>query len=338
VKEQIHEILEEARRSIPSCGSDKDLEELRIKYLGKKSSLSDLLSKIGTVPREERPEMGALLNTVKKEIAQLIENKTIHLQENADAAKVQGLDVTMPGRPLPIGAKHPLYQIWEEIEDIFINLGFEVAEGPEIESEYYNFDALNTPSWHPARNPQDTFYLKGGMLLRTQTSPMQIRVMEKFKPPIKIISTGRCYRVDKVDPSHLPVFHQVEALMVDEGITMSDLKGALDSLVKRIFSADTRSRFRPHFFPFTEPSAEMDILCISCKGKGCKLCKNSGWLEMGGAGMVDPAVLEEVGYDPEKYTGYAFGLGMERIAMLRYGISDIRKLVTNDLRILSQFQ
>jgi phenylalanyl-tRNA synthetase alpha chain len=290
------------------------------------------------VPKEERPEMGALLNTVKKEIAQLIENKKIHLQENADAAKAQGLDVTMPGRPLPIGAKHPLYQIWEEIEDIFINLGFEVAEGPEIESEYYNFDALNTPSWHPARNPQDTFYLKGGMLLRTQTSPMQIRVMEKFKPPIKIISTGRCYRVDKVDPSHLPVFHQVEALMVDEGITMSDLKGALDSLVKRIFSADTRSRFRPHFFPFTEPSAEIDILCISCKGKGCKLCKNSGWLEMGGAGMVDPAVLAEVGYDPEKYTGYAFGLGMERIAMLRYGISDIRKLVTNDLRILSQFQ
>jgi len=260
------------------------------------------------------------------------------LHEQADATKAQGLDVTMPGRPLPIGAKHPLYQIWEEIEDIFINLGFEVAEGPEIESEYYNFDALNTPSWHPARNPQDTFYLKGGMLLRTQTSPMQIRVMEKFKPPIKIISTGRCYRVDKVDPSHLPVFHQVEALMVGEGITMSDLKGALDSFVKRIFSADTRSRFRPHFFPFTEPSAEIDLLCISCKGKGCKLCKNSGWLEMGGAGMVDPAVLEEVGYDPEKYTGYAFGLGIERIAMLRYGISDIRKLITNDLRILSQFQ
>jgi len=338
VKEQIQEILEEARRSIPSCESDKDLEELRIKYLGKKSSLSDLLSKIGTVLKEKRPQMGALLNKVKKEIAQLIEQKKLVLHEQADATKAQGLDVTMPGRPLPIGAKHPLYQIWEEIEDIFINLGFEVAEGPEIESEYYNFDALNTPSWHPARNPQDTFYLKGGMLLRTQTSPMQIRVMEKFKPPIKIISTGRCYRVDKVDPSHLPVFHQVEALMVGEGITMSDLKGALDSFVKRIFSADTRSRFRPHFFPFTEPSAEIDLLCISCKGKGCKLCKNSGWLEMGGAGMVDPAVLEEVGYDPEKYTGYAFGLGIERIAMLRYGISDIRKLVTNDLRILSQFQ
>jgi len=338
VKEQIQEILEEARRSIPSCESDKDLEELRIKYLGKKSSLLGLLSKIGTVLKEKRPQMGALLNKVKKEIAQLIEQKKLVLHEQADATKAQGLDVTMPGRPLPIGAKHPLYQIWEEIEDIFINLGFEVAEGPEIESEYYNFDALNTPSWHPARNPQDTFYLKGGMLLRTQTSPMQIRVMEKFKPPIKIISTGRCYRVDKVDPSHLPVFHQVEALMVGEGITMSDLKGALDSFVKRIFSADTRSRFRPHFFPFTEPSAEIDLLCISCKGKGCKLCKNSGWLEMGGAGMVDPAVLEEVGYDPEKYTGYAFGLGIERIAMLRYGISDIRKLVTNDLRILSQFQ
>ena len=338
MKEQIQEILEEARGSIPSCGSDKDLEELRIKYLGKKSSLSGLLSKIGTVPREERPQMGALLNKVKNEIAQLIEQMKLVLHEQTDSVKTQGLDVTMPGRPIPIGAKHPLYQIWEEIEDIFINLGFEVAEGPEIESEYYNFDALNTPSWHPARNSQDTFYLKGGMLLRTQTSPMQIRVMEKFKPPIKIISTGRCYRVDKVDPSHLPVFHQVEALMVDEGITMSDLKGALDSFVKRIFNVDTRSRFRPHFFPFTEPSAEMDILCISCKGKGCKLCKNSGWLEMGGAGMVDPAVLEEVGYDPEKYTGYAFGLGIERIAMLRYGISDIRKLITNDLRILSQFQ
>jgi len=338
VKEQIQEILEEARRSIPSCESDKNLEELRIKYLGKKSSLSGLLSKIGTIPKEKRPQVGAFLNIVKKEIAQLIEQKKLELHEKADALKTLGLDVTMPGRPLPIGAKHPLYQIWEEIEDIFISLGFEVAEGPEIESEYYNFDALNTPSWHPARNPQDTFYLKGGMLLRTQTSPMQIRVMEKFKPPLKIISTGRCYRVDKMDTSHLPVFHQVEALMVDEGVTMSDLKGALDSFVKRIFSADTRSRFRPHFFPFTEPSAEIDILCINCKGEGCKLCKNSGWLEMGGAGMVDPAVLEEVGYDSEKYTGYAFGLGIERIAMLRYGISDIRKLVTNDLRILKQFQ
>ncbi|OPX27595.1 MAG: phenylalanine--tRNA ligase subunit alpha [Candidatus Cloacimonas sp. 4484_140] len=338
MKEQIQEILEEARRSIPSCESDKDIEELRIKYLGKKSSLSDLMSKIGTVPKEERPQMGALLNKAKKEIAQLIEQKKVVLHEKEDTSRARGLDVTMPGRPLTIGAKHPLYQIWEEIEDIFINLGFEVAEGPEIESEYYNFDALNTPSWHPARNPQDTFYLKEGKLLRTQTSPMQIRVMEKFKPPIKIISTGRCYRVDKMDPSHLPVFHQVEALLVDEGVTMSDLKGALDSFVKRIFSADTLSRFRPHFFPFTEPSAEIDILCINCNGKGCKLCKNSGWLEMGGAGMVDPAVLEEVGYDSEKYTGYAFGLGIERIAMLRYGISDIRKLVTNDLRILMQFQ
>ena len=338
MKERIQEILEEARRSIPSCESDKNLEELRIKYLGKKSCLSDLLSKIGTLSKEQRPLVGALLNKTKKEIEQLIENKKVALKERSKASDVHTLDVTMPGRPFPLGAKHPLYKIWEEIEDIFIGLGFEVAEGPEIESEYYNFDALNTPSWHPARNEQDTFYLKGGMLLRTQTSPMQIRVMEKFKPPIKIISTGRCYRVDKVDPSHLPVFHQVEALMVDEGITMSDLKGALDSLVKQIFSPDTRSRFRPHFFPFTEPSAEMDILCINCKGKGCKLCKNSGWLEMGGAGMVDPSVFEEVGYDSEKYTGYAFGLGIERIAMLRYGISDIRKLVTNDLRILRQFQ
>jgi len=337
VKEDIQKILAQAQKSIPSCESEKNLEELRVKYLGKKSLLSNFLTKIGTLPKEERPKIGDLLNKTKNEISQLIEQKKQELDQEKNSFQSQDIDVTMPGRPFPIGAKHPLYQIWEEIEDIFINLGFEVAEGPEIESEYYNFDALNTPSWHPARNPQDTFYLKGEMLLRTQTSPMQIRVMEKFKPPIKIISTGRCYRVDKVDPSHLPVFHQVEALLVDEGITMSDLKGALDSFVKRIFSEDTRSRFRPHFFPFTEPSAEMDILCINCKGAGCKLCKQSGWLEMGGAGMVDPAVLEEVGYDSEKYTGYAFGLGIERIAMLRYGISDIRRLITNDLRILKQF-
>jgi len=337
VKDKIQKILEDAQKRVPSCDSLNSLEELRIKYLGKKSELSDLLSKIGTAPREERPKLGALLNKTKNEIADLINKKKTTLKEQKESAESIGLDVTLPCRPLPVGAKHPLYQIWEEIEDVFISLGFEVAEGPEIETDYYNFDALNTPDWHPARNPHDTFYLKNGKLLRTQTSPMQIRVMEKFKPPIKIISTGRCYRVDTVDPSHLPVFHQVEALMVDEGINFSDLKGALDSMVKRIFSPETQSRFRPHFFPFTEPSAEMDILCINCGGAGCKLCKNSGWLEMGGAGMVDPAVLEEVGYDSEKYTGYAFGLGMERIAMLRYGISDIRRLITNDLRILKQF-
>lgn len=338
MKDKIYKILEDAQKNIPTCDSLHNLEELRIKYLGKKSELSDLLGKIGTAPREERPTLGALLNTTKNEIARLINEKKTTLEEQDECIQDVGLDITLPGRPLPVGAKHPLYQIWEEIEDVFISLGFEVAEGPEIETDYYNFDALNTPEWHPARNPQDTFFLKDGKLLRTQTSPMQIRIMEKFKPPIKIISTGRCYRVDTVDPSHLPVFHQVEALMVDEDITFSDLKGALDSMVKRVFSPKTRSRFRPHFFPFTEPSAEMDILCINCEGAGCKLCKNSGWLEMGGAGMVDPAVLEEVGYDSEKYTGYAFGLGMERIAMLRYGISDIRRLITNDLRILKQFR
>ncbi len=243
----------------------------------------------------------------------------------------------MSGRPVEIGAKHPLYKIWEEIEDIFVRLGFEIAEGPEIETDYYNFDALNTPEAHPARNLQDTFYLKNGNLLRTQTSPVQIRVMENNPPPIKIISPGRCYRNDKVDASHSPVFHQVEALVVGENVTFPDLKGALDSFVKSMFASNIRSRFRPHFFPFTEPSAEIDILCVNCKGKGCKLCKNTGWLEMGGAGMVDPAVFENVGYDPEKYTGFAFGLGIDRITMLKYGISDMRLLFQNDLRILKQF-
>jgi phenylalanyl-tRNA synthetase alpha chain len=338
-KEEIQKISQKATEGISACKHLKELENLRIEYLGKKSKISMLLGQIGKLSKEERPIIGNLLNQVKLKIGNLIKEKKNSLlaSEQKKALSQQALDITMPGCPIGPGAKHPLFQVWEEIEDIFISLGFEVAEGPEIETGHYNFDALNTPEWHPARNPQDTFYLRNEMLLRTQTSPVQIRVMEKYKPPIRIISPGRCYRNDKPDASHLPVFHQLEALVVDEGITFADLKGSLDSFVKRLFGKETRSRFRPHFFPFTEPSAEIDMLCINCHGQGCKLCKNTGWLEMGGAGMVDPKVLEEVKYDSEKYTGFAFGLGIDRIAMLRFGISDIRILFKNDLRFLQQF-
>ncbi len=339
MKEEIQILRQKALEEIPNCKNLKELESLRIKFLGRKSKLSSLLGQIGKLSKEQRPIIGNLLNQTKKEIEkQIFVRKEALLIIKQKKSKVKPeTDITLPGRPIETGAKHPLFQVWEEIEDIFISLGFEIAEGPEIESEYYNFDALNTPEWHPARNLSDTFYLKNGMLLRTETSPVQIRVMEKYKPPIRIIAPGRCYRNDKPDASHSPVFHQFEALVVDVGITFADLKSTLDSFVKRFFGEKTRSRFRPHFFPFTEPSAEIDILCINCNGKGCKLCKNTGWLEMGGAGMVDPKVLEEVKYDSEKYTGFAFGLGIDRITMLRYGISDIRMLFRNDLRFLRQF-
>ncbi|MCD6101550.1 MAG: phenylalanine--tRNA ligase subunit alpha [Candidatus Cloacimonetes bacterium] len=339
MKEEIQILRQKALEEIPNCKNLKELESLRIKFLGRKSKLSSLLGQIGKLSKEQRPIIGNLLNQTKKEIEKqiFVRKETLLIIKQKKAKTKPEIDITLPGRPIETGAKHPLFQVWEEIEDIFISLGFEIAEGPEIESEYYNFDALNTPEWHPARNLSDTFYLKNGMLLRTETSPVQIRVMEKYKPPIRIIAPGRCYRNDKPDASHSPVFHQFEALVVDVGITFANLKSTLDSFVKRFFGEKTHSRFRPHFFPFTEPSAEIDILCINCGGKGCKLCKNTGWLEMGGAGMVDPKVLEGVKYDSEKYTGFAFGLGIDRITMLRYGISDIRMLFRNDLRFLRQF-
>lgn len=339
MKEEIQILRQKALEEIPNCKNLKELESLRIKFLGRKSKLSSLLGQIGKLSKEQRPIIGNLLNQTKKEIEEqiFVRKETLLIIKRKKSKAKPEIDITLPGRPIETGAKHPLFQVWEEIEDIFISLGFEIAEGPEIESEYYNFDALNTPEWHPARNLSDTFYLKNGMLLRTETSPVQIRVMEKYKPPIRIIAPGRCYRNDKPDASHSPVFHQFEALVVDVGITFANLKSTLDSFVKRFFGEKTHSRFRPHFFPFTEPSAEIDILCINCGGKGCKLCKNTGWLEMGGAGMVDPKVLEGVKYDSEKYTGFAFGLGIDRITMLRYGISDIRMLFRNDLRFLRQF-
>jgi phenylalanyl-tRNA synthetase alpha chain len=338
-KKKIKVIEKDAIKEIDQCSDLKELEALRIKYLGRKSTLSKLLSQLGTLPSNERPEFGKLLNQTKNKIKAILEKKKQELQLKSEQEKLKGeyVDITMPGKTVQVGARHILFQVMEEIEDIFIGMGFEIADGPEIETEYYNFDALNTPEWHPARELSDTFYLKNGKLLRTQTSPVQVRVMEKYPPPIRIISPGRCYRNDKPDASHSPVFHQVEGLVVDENVTLPDLKGTLDSFLKQLFGKEVQSRFRPHFFPFTEPSAEVDIQCIRCKGKGCVLCKKSGWVEIAGAGMVHPAVLKQVNYDPEKFTGFAFGLGIERIVVIRYNIPDIRMLFSNDLRFLEQF-
>lgn len=338
-KEKIQIIGKDAVKEIEQCEDLKELEALRIKYLGRKSTLSNLLSQIGTLPPQQRPEFGNLLNQTKNNIKDILEKKKAELQFESEKEKLKGktIDITMPGKNVQVGARHILFQVMEEIEEIFIRMGFEIAEGPEIETEYYNFDALNTPEWHPARELSDTFYLKNGKLLRTQTSPVQIRVMEQYPPPIRIISPGRCYRNDKPDASHSPVFHQVEGLVVDKNVTFSDLKSTFDSFLKQLFGKDVQSRFRPHFFPFTEPSAEVDIQCIRCKGQGCTLCKKKGWLEIAGAGMVHPAVLKQVNYEPEKFTGFAFGVGIERIVLLRYNIPDIRMLYTNDLRFLQQF-
>ncbi len=340
MEEKIKNVMSQVIAQLEECKSLQELNEIRVRFLGKKSEISSLLTKIREIPAEKRPTIGQLINNAKQEITQLIHKKRIELEEREyqRALEKESLDITMPANQPQIGARHPIFIVQQELEDIFSYLGFEVAEGPDIETEYYNFDALNTPENHPSRSVQDTFYTKSGALLRTHTSPVQIRVMEKYQPPIKIIAVGRCYRNDKPDASHMPVFHQIEALVVDEGITFADLKGTLDSFVKQMFGVDIRSRFRPHFFPFTEPSAEIDILCVRCKGKGCRVCKGNGWLEMGGAGMVDPAVLEEVGYDSGKYTGFAFGLGTDRIAMLKYDIPDIRILFQNDIRFLKQFR
>jgi len=297
------------------------------------------MKRLGELPKEERPKFGKSVNEVKKSIIELLKNKesVIKEEEYKKTLLNEKLDLTMPGRRLPKGALHPITKIWREIEDSFISMGFDVAEGYDIEDEYHNFDALNTPQDHPARDLSDTFYITDNVLLRTQTSTVQIRVMENYKPPIKIIAPGRCYRNDN-DASHSPNFHQVEALVVDKGITFAHLNDILNIFVKMIFGDNISSRIRPHFFPFTEPSAEIDIVCVNCGGKGCNVCKGSGWLEMGGAGMVDPNVLENLGIDSETYTGYAFGLGIDRMAMLKYKIPNMKLLFENDVRFLKQFR
>ena len=311
------------------------IESIRIKYLGRKGLLSEFFSLMGKVSIEDRPQLGQELNKVKKYFQQKIEKKSKNKQ--SEEQKIEFFDTTLPGVPAKIGTKHPLYQVLDEIKEIFVSMGFVIETGPELETDYYNFEALNIPKDHPSRDLQDTFYITDDLVMRTHTSPVQIRTMSKKQPPIRMIAPGKCYRKDALDATHSPVFHQVEGLCVDVGVTFADLKGVIEVFAKRLFGENVKIRFRPSFFPFTEPSAEYDFSCVKCGGKGCNICKGTGWLEISGAGMVDPAVFNYVGYDSQKYTGYAFGMGIERIAMLKYQIPDIRYFFENDLRFLNQF-
>jgi len=335
MKEKLGKFKDEAEKKIRQAKNEKELDGVRIEFLGRKQGkITHILRNLKDLPPEDKPLVGGLVNKLKQFVQKEIEEK----KKKIEKKEIEGyIDITLPGKKPLLGRLHPITQTVREIKRIFIGLGFRVVSGPEIETEYYNFEALNMPRYHPARDEQDSFYLDDNYLLRTQTSPVQIRVMQKESPPIRVIAPGRCYRRDAVDASHFPMFHQIEGLAVDKKITFSDLKGSLTYFVHQMFGRDTKLRFRPSFFPFTEPSAEVDISCIMCKGSGCKVCSDKGWLEILGAGMVDPEVFKKVGYDPEKYQGFAFGMGADRICMLKYGIDDIRLFFQNDLRFLEQF-
>jgi phenylalanyl-tRNA synthetase alpha chain len=338
VLEELEKIEKETVVLLLDATTEKEVSEIRVRSLGKKGSITQLLKRLGTLPEGDRREIGRRANQVKEDLEKRIEEALLKIREKEqkEALAKEKVDVTLPGRRIPVGKKHPITQILEEIIDIFSRLGFEVVEGPEVESDYYNFEALNIPKGHPARDMQATFFISDEVVLRTHTSPMEVRTMEKHPPPVRIVSPGTCYRRDS-DPSHSPMFHQVEGLLVDRGITFADLKGVLTFFVHQMFGKETKLRFRPSFFQFTEPSAEVDIGCFICGGKGCAVCSNTGWLEILGSGMTDPAVLGFFHYDPEEVTGFAFGMGVERIAMLKFGINDIRLFFTNDLRFLKQF-
>ncbi len=340
MKEKINSILTIAKEKLNSANEMQALEDLRVKYLGKKGELTGLLKQLGSLSAEERPKVGQLVNQAKQELDERIKEKVAEIKEAELQKRLEKekIDVTMPGKRTNIGYKHPLSQVLDELKEIFMGMGFSVVEGPEVELDYYNFEALNLPKDHPARDTQDTFYISENTLLRTQTSPVQVRVMEKQKPPLRIISPGRVYRSDEVDANHSPLFHQIEGLAVDKGITMGDLKGTLETFAKRLYGEDAVVRFRPHHFPFTEPSAEMDIQCFSCGGKGCRLCKNEGWIEILGCGMVHPKVLENCGIDPEEYQGFAFGIGLERIVMRKFKIDDMRLLYENDMKFFESIK
>jgi phenylalanyl-tRNA synthetase alpha chain len=341
MQERLKELQIEAIEKIEQSPSLKELNEIRVAYLGKKGPITEVLRGMGKLSAEERPVMGALANEVREAIAVKLEAKQKEMEEAAVLEKLasETIDVTLPGRPVKSGNHHPLTKVIEEIEDLFIGMGYQVAEGPEVEQDYYNFEALNLPKGHPARDMQDSFYITEEILLRTHTSPVQARTMEKqqAKGPIKIICPGKVYRRDNDDATHSHQFMQIEGLVVGENIRMSDLKGTLEVFAKKMFGEDREIRLRPSFFPFTEPSVEMDISCMMCGGDGCSVCKRTGWIEILGAGMVHPNVLEMAGYDSKKYTGFAFGMGPERIAMLKYGVDDIRHFYTNDVRFLDQF-
>jgi phenylalanyl-tRNA synthetase alpha chain len=340
MKEQLQKIAGEAELACKNASTQKELENIRVRYLGKKGALTQVLRGMGKLSAEERPVIGKFANEVKEMLEQKIETRVRELKSLAKEMQIkkETIDVTLPGVRFIAGRKHPLTQVLDEIKHIFVTMGYSVAEGPEIELDYYNFEALNIPKNHPARDMQDSFYVSEEVLLRTHTSPVQIRVYEAMAPklPVKIIAPGKVFRRDD-DATHSPMFHQVEGFLIDEHVTFGDLKGTLLTFVRKMFGADREIRLRPSYFPFTEPSAEVDISCIMCNGSGCRVCSNTGWLEILGSGMVHPRVLEMTGYDPEQVSGFAFGMGVERIAMLKYGIDDLRHLFDNDVRFLSQF-
>ena len=339
MKEALERIEQSAKQALSTAADAKVLEEIRVKYLGKKGEITAILKQMGKLSAEERPIMGQLANKVRADIeeALLQAQDSIKAKMREQSLKNETLDVTLPGNKKSLGQLHPLNIVMSEIEEVFMGMGFDIVEGPEIETDHYCFEALNMPKDHPARDTQDTFYIDENILLRTQTSSVQIRTMEKTKPPIRIISPGRVYRSDTADATHTPIFHQIEGLVIDKGVTMSDLVGTLDMLMKRLYGEDCKIRLRPHHFPYTEPSAEVDIMCFNCGGKGCSMCKQEGFVELLGAGMVHPKVLEGCGIDPEVYSGFAFGMGLERLTMGRFNINDLRLLYDNDLRFLKQF-
>lgn len=339
MKQQLENIRAEAFEKVKEATNLAEFDAVRVKYLGKKGELTAILKQMGKLSAEERPVIGQLANEVRNSIENLIAETTEKVKriEMEKALEKETVDVTIPGTKHTVGHKHPLSIVLDEVKDIFYGMGFDVAKGPEVEWDYYNFEALNIPPDHPARDTQDTFYITEKMLLRTQTSPVQIRVMEKQQPPIRIIAPGRVFRSDAVDATHSPLFHQIEGLVVDKGITMGDLKGCLERFAKQLYGEDTKIRLRPHHFPFTEPSCEIDVSCFRCGGKGCPMCKGEGWIEILGGGMVHPKVLKTGGIDPEIYSGFAFGVGLERLVMFRFNIDDMRLLYENDTRFLSQF-
>ncbi len=336
---KLDEIKQQAVEELGKIENKADLESLRVAKLGKKGVITSILKQMGSLSAEERPIVGQKANQIRSEIDALIKQKQAELQEAEQNLKLEmeTIDVTIPGKEAEIGHTHPLSIVLDEVKDIFRGMGFDIVEGPEVEWDYYNFEALNIPKGHPARDTQDTFYITENMLLRTQTSPVQIRTMEKRKPPFRVIAPGRVYRSDAVDATHSPLFHQIEGLVLDEGITMADLKGTLETFAKKLYGEETKTRFRPHHFPFTEPSCEMDVSCFKCGGKGCSMCKGEGWIEILGGGMVHPKVLKNGGVDTDKFSGFAFGIGLERLVMFRFGIDDMRLLYENNIKFLEQF-
>lgn len=339
MKEKLEAIKNSALEELKNAINASELENLRVKYLGKKGELTGILRGMGGLSSEERPIIGKIANEVREALENHIENAASEIKNKEKELRLKSeiIDISMPGKKQILGKRHPLDLTLESMKEIFMSMGFSIEEGPEVEKDYYNFQALNIPENHPARGEQDTFYINDKIVLRTQTSPVQIRTMENQKPPIKMISPGKVYRSDAVDATHSPIFYQMEGLVVDKGITFADLKGTLELFARKMFGDNVQTKFRPHHFPFTEPSAEMDATCFVCKGEGCRVCKGSGWIELLGCGMVHPQVLRNCGIDPEVYSGFAFGFGVDRMVMLKYGIDDIRQLYESDMRFLKQF-